>query len=114
MKRNILISLILFSCCGLMAQKYSPMRAYNLYFEQNYTAAKECIDWCIQDEKYNTKANTWLYKANIYYRLASEEYSKKQQDTTFHITVPTAPQESFAAFQKAVELNKDIEASDML
>ena len=114
MKRNFLLSLILFSCCGLMAQKYSPMRAYNLYFEQNYTAAKECIDLCIQDEKYNTKANTWLYKANIYYRLASEEYSKKQQDTTFHITVPTAPQESFAAFQKAVELNKDIEASDML
>lgn len=103
----------MFLCLTSMAQKYSPMKAYNFYYDKDYVAAKECIDLCINDEKYNTKANTWLYKANIYYRLAGEEYSKKQQDTSYHIMFPTAPEEAFIAFQKAKEINKNIEASEM-
>lgn len=113
MKRNLLLCILMLTCCGLNAQKYSPMRAYNLFFEKDYVAAKECIDLCIGDEKYNLKANTWLYKANIYYRLASEEYSKKQQDTSYHIQFPTAPQGAYEAFKKAAEINKNIEASEM-
>ena len=57
---------------SLSAQKMSPMRAYSLFYEQNYVKAKECIDACVQDEKYGAKANTWLYKANIDYRLAGQ------------------------------------------
>ena len=96
------------------AQKVSPTRAYNLYYDKDFVKAKECIDACVTDEKFATKASTWLYKANIEYQIASMEYSAKQQDEKAVIAHPTAPQESYIAFKKAHELNKNIEATDMM
>lgn len=115
MRKILTFSLIIIGfALTLCAQKYTPMRAYNLYYEQNFVAAKECIDQCITDEKYKTKANTWLYKANIDYRVASDEYSHKQQDSSYTILHPNTPQEAFDAFKMAMSLNKNIEASEMM
>ena len=96
------------------AQKVSPTRAYNLYYDKDFVKAKECIDACVTDEKFGTKASTWLYKANIEYQIASTEYSAKQQNESYVINHPTAPQEAYKAFKKAHELNKNIEATDMM
>lgn len=115
MRKILTFPLIIFGCMlTLYAQKYTPMRAYNLYYEQNFVAAKECIDQCVLDEKYKAKANTWLYKANIDYRVASDEYSHKQQDSSYTILHPNTPQEAFDAFKMALTLNKNIEASEMM
>lgn len=113
MKRIILSIILITSFLLGFAQKNTPMRAYNLYYDQDYAKAKECIDECIKDEKFSTKANTWLYKANIEYRLASEDYSARQKDANYKYQFPTAAKESYLAFKKAVELNKNVEASEM-
>ena len=108
MKRTALILIFTLFTISLMAQKNTPMRAYNLYYEKDFAKAKECIDECIKDEKYATKANTWLYKANIEYNLALEEYNKRVKDASYQYAYPTAARESYKAFQKAQELNKNI------
>lgn len=113
MKRTALILLFSIFTLSVMAQKNTPMRAYNLYYEKDFVKAKECIDECIKDEKYAGKANTWLYKANIEYNLALNEYNQRVKDANYKYEYPTAARESYMAFQKAQELNKNVEATDM-
>lgn len=112
--KRFLLSIALLTCFLLgFAQKNTPVRAYNLYYEQENAKAKECIDECIKDEKFAAKASTWLYKANIEYRLATEEYSARQKNPQYKYQFPTAAKESFLAFKKAAELNKNVEATEM-
>lgn len=113
MKRLLSITILLCTICTLAAQKNSPMRAYNLYYEKDFAKAKECIDQCLLDEKFSAKANTWLYKANIELSLAREEYSKKQENSNYEIRYPESPMNAYIAFKKAAEINKNIEASEM-
>ena len=114
MKKIFSIAIITFCIAMSFAQKVSPTRAYNLYYDKDFVKAKECIDACVTDEKFGTKATTWLYKANIEYQIASMEYSAKQQDENAVIAHPTAPQDAYKAFKKAQELNKNVEATDMM
>jgi len=114
MKKILPIVVLLFCVTATFGQKVSPTRAYNLYYEKDFVKAKECIDACTQDEKYSTKASTWLYKANIEYQIATAEISAKQQDSSVIIAHPTAPEDAYMAFKKAEELNKNVEATDML
>ncbi|MBO4645948.1 MAG: hypothetical protein J5642_05485 [Bacteroidales bacterium] len=113
MKRHIIFILLAICTLHIFAQKVSPNRAYNLFYEKEYAKAKECIDQCLTDEKFSTKASTWLYKANIEYQLAYADYSARQQDKNYQSLFPQAPQESYDAFKRAQELNKNIEATDM-
>ena len=69
---------------------------------------------CIKDEKLSLKATTWLYKANIDYYLASNEYSERQKDDNNNIRFPQTPVEAYDAFKKAKELNKNVVATGML
>lgn len=114
MKRFPLFIILIACVLCASAQKYSLNRAYNLFYEKDYLKAKECIDACVQDEKLSTKAATWLYKANIYYNLATSEYTKRQEDASYQIQLPNSPVETYLAFKKAAELNKNVEASEML
>ena len=114
MKKIFTIAIITLCVVMSFAQKNSPTRAYNLYYDKDFVKAKECIDACITDEKFGTKASTWLYKANIEYQIASSEYSAKQKDESIVIAHPDAPQEAYKAFKKAQELNKNVEATDMM
>jgi len=114
MKRVFLLILAVVGVTCAMAQKPSLNKAYNHYYDKNFVKAKEAIDMCIQDEKLSTKAQTWLYKGNIYYFLSNEEYGAKQKDTTYQIIYPEAPVEAFDAFTKAKEINANAEAMDML
>ena len=114
MKKFFTLAIVTFCMTISFAQKATPIRAYNLYYDKDFVKAKECIDACITDEKFGTKASTWLYKANIEYQIASSEYSAKQKDESFMIKHPNAPQESYKAFKKAQELNKNVEATDMM
>ena len=74
----------------------------------------EAIDLCIQDEKMALKAQTWLYKGNIYFYLAYQEYGEKQKNSQYTIQYPNAPVEAYIAFEKAEEINKTVEAFEML
>lgn len=113
MKRILLLFPILISTLGLMAQKASLTKAYNYYYDKNYVKAKEAIDLCAQDEKLSQKVQTWLYKGNIYYFLANQEYSAKQKDEQYQILYPDAPVEAYDAFTKSMEINRNAEAMDM-
>jgi tetratricopeptide (TPR) repeat protein len=96
------------------AQKPSLNKAYNFYYEKNWEQAKEMIDQCMQDPKLQEKAQTWLYKGNIYFYLANDEYAKKQQQSNYQIKYPNASSEAYIAFHKALSINKNIESIDML
>lgn len=115
MKRFFLIFPFFFFFCliSLNAQKPSLSRAYNLYYEKEFFKAKEVIDLCVIDEKLKSRATSWIYKANIYYFLASQEYGERQQNDAYQIRFPETPVEAFDAFVKAKELNKNVSATDM-
>ena len=114
MKRLFILILTVFMAGFATAQKPSLNKAYNHYYDKNFVKAKEAIDLCVQDEKLATKAQTWLYKGNIYYFLANDEYGAKQKDSTYQIVYPDAPVDAFDAFAKAKEINANAEAMDML
>ena len=50
MKKLFSIAIITFCIAISFAQKVSPSRAYNLYYDKDFVKAKECIDACINDE----------------------------------------------------------------
>lgn len=89
-------------------------KAYNFYYDKDFVKAKEAIDLCTQDEKLSLKAQTWLYKGNIYFYLAYQEYGEKQKNSNYIIQYPDAPVEAYTAFEKAEEINKAVEAFEML
>lgn len=112
--KTFLTLLLLCSVLLLNAQKASLTNAYNHFYEKEYVKAKEAIDLCVQNEKLSAKAQTWLYKGNIYFYLANQEYMAKQNDNNAVIKFPDAPIEAYDAFVKAKELNKNIEGFEML
>ena len=104
--------LLLFST--VFAQKPSLTKAYNYYYEKDFANAKEAIDLCTQDAKLSTKASTWLYKGNIYFYIANEEFEKRKTDENYIFSYPDAASEAYKAFLKAKEINTNIEGSGML
>jgi len=114
--KKIIFSLFicLFFCFSIFAQKANPNKAYNHFFDKEFVKAKEVIDWCILDEKLAQKSQTWLYKANIYYNLAKQEYETKRENSDYKTPFPDAAEQAFDAFVKAKEMNKNVEAFEML
>ena len=115
MNAKTFLTLLFLSVALLLnAQKASLNNAYNHFYEKNFEKAKEAIDLCVQNEKLSVKAQTWLYKGNIYFYLANQEYMAKQNDNNAVIKYPDAPVEAYDAFVKARELNKNVEGFEML
>lgn len=113
MKKQILLfSFVVLTLMG-WAQKPSLNKAYNAFSNGEYLEAKGLIDQCLEDPKLNTKANTYLYKGNIYLYLANQEYEKKRENNSYIIQFPDAPLQSFNAFTKAKELDKNVEGYNM-
>lgn len=112
------IVLFLFVCFvfsfSLFAQKASLTKAYNMFFDKDFVKAKEAIDLCTQDEKLSQKAQTWLYKANIYFSLSNQEYDAKRENEHYKPLYPDAAEEAFDAFIKAKAMNKNVEGYEML
>ena len=113
MKKIFTFSLLILFIMGASGQKPSLTKAYNLYYDKDFVKAKEAIDLCTQDEKLSPKAQTWLYKGNIYFYLANQEYGEKQKNSNYIIQFPDAPIEAYNAFAKAEEINKAVEAYEM-
>lgn len=95
------------------AQKPSLNKAYNAFSNGEYLEAKGLIDQCLEDPKLNAKANTHLYKGNIYLYLANQEYEKKKENNSYTIQFPDAPIQAYDAFKKAKELDKNVEGYNM-
>lgn len=114
MKRLLWIALFLGILSGVSAQKPSLAKAYNAFFERDFVKAKEMIDLCTADPKLQTRAQTWLYKGNIYFYLANDDYGKKQENSSYQLLYPSSPEESYDAFDKALELNKNAESYEMM
>jgi len=115
MKKIIFPLLIcIFFSVSTFAQKASPTKAYNHFFDKEFVKAKEAIDMCMLDEKLAQKAQTWLYKANIYFQISNQEYDAKRENTAYVAQFPDAAEQSYDAFVKAKEMNKNVEAFEML
>ena len=114
MKKYILLTVNILILTALFAQKPSLTKAYNFFYDKDYDKAKVQIDLCTADEKLSTKAQTWLYKGNIEFLLANQEYTEKQKNESYQIRYPSAPEEAFDAFEKAISINPKVEALDMM
>lgn len=114
MKKTLTLIVLTLAILTAFGQKASLNKAYNAYYEKDFFKAKEAIDLCITDEKLSEKPSTWLYKGNIYFYLASNEYNNRQQDQLYQVQFPDAAIEAYDAFQKALTLNKNVEAYEML
>ncbi|MCL2289389.1 MAG: hypothetical protein FWC34_01600 [Bacteroidetes bacterium] len=114
--KKIILSFLICLTFGfsLSAQKATNQRAYNLFSDKDFVKAKEVIDLCILDEKLAQRAQTWLYKANIYFYLANQEYESKREDAAYYALFPDAAEQSFDAFVRAKQLSKNVEAYNML
>ncbi len=113
MKKITLCFIALICLTAVSAQKPSLNKAYNFYYDKDYVKANEAIDLCLQDPKLSERAQTWLYKGNICYFLANEEYSAKQKNESYVILYPDAPVQAYDAFLKSKEINANAEAMDM-
>ena len=114
MKKTTFV-IIFWSLSALVfAQKPSLNKAWQLFYDKNYSKAKETIDLCVEDEKLKDKASTYLYQGNINLYLSQDEMQKKQKDPNYQSPYPDAPNEAFAAFKKAIALNPKVAATDML
>lgn len=100
--------------CVAYTQKPSLNKAYNAFSNDDFVEAKVLIDQCINDPKLSTKAITYLYKGNIYLYLSNKEYDMKKKDEAYVIQYSDAPDQAYDAFIKAKELDKNIEAFNML
>lgn len=98
----------------MYAQKPSITKAYNFFYDKDFVKAKAAIDLCTADEKMATKAQTWLYKANICFYLANKEYEAKRENPQAISEFPLVSEEAFDSFLHAKELNKNVEAFEML
>lgn len=114
MKKILLLIANILVVVSLSAQKPSLTKAYNYFYDKDYDKAKEQIDLCAADEKLSAKAQTWLYKGNIEFLLANREYNEKQKNESYQIRYPNAPVDAFDAFQKALSINPNVEALDMM
>ena len=114
MKRIAFFIILALSILNLSAQKASLNKAYNAYYEKNFVKAKEAIDLCTIDPKLSVKAQTWLYKGNIYFYLANQEYGEKQQNMEYKVIYPNSPVDAFDAFTKTLEIDKKAESYEML
>lgn len=113
MKKLFFITLITLISLSGFAQKPSLNKAYNAFSNGDYLDAKQLIDQCLEDPKLATKANTYLYKGNIYLYLANQEYEKKRENNSYQIQFPDAPLQAFLAFKKAKEIDKNVEGYNM-
>ena len=113
MKKQILLIVFIALNVFVWAQKPSLNKAYNAFSNGEYIEAKGLIDQCLEDPKLNTKANTYLYKGNIYLYLANQEYEKKRENGSYVIQYPDAPLQAYNAFVKAKELDKNVEGYNM-
>lgn len=113
MKRFIFSGLFLLIVLVSFAQSPSLTKAYNFFYDKEFVQAKNMIDLCATDAKLSQKANTWLYKGNIYFYLANEEYEKRRESETYIVQYPDASLEAYNAFIKVKEMNKNTEAYGM-
>lgn len=114
MKKHLLLIANILVVVSLFAQKPSLTKAYNYFYDKDYDKAKVQIDLCTADEKLSAKVQTWLYKGNIEFFLANQEYSEKQKNESYQIKYPDAPVEAYDAFEKANSINPKAEAMDMM
>ena len=114
MKRFAIFIVLALSVLNMSAQKVSLNKAYNAYYEKDFVKAKEAIDLCTADPKLSVRAQTWLYKGNINFYLANQEYGEKQQNMEYQVVYPNSPVDAYDAFVKALEIDKKAESYEML
>lgn len=114
MKRSFSFTVLMLIISLAFSQKPSLNKAYNAFSNNDFVEAKTLIDQCVNDPKLSTKAITYLYKGNIYLYLSNKEYDMKKKDDSYVIQYSDAPDQAYDAFVKAKELDKNIEAFNML
>ncbi len=103
MKRTFFtLVLSLFSISMLVAQNRNVQSAYNYYNNGQYAKAKEAIDQAAQDPKTKDNAKTHFYKGNIYLAIYLSD------DEDLKTNTPNALEVAYNAYQRAIELDKDI------
>lgn len=101
MKKLLFIAGMVLLTLPLFSQPDKVVSAYNYLKDGRLDKAKEMIDLAIVHPKTMNEPKTWLYKGNVYLAIAlteNENYRKLHPDPLT---------ESYNAYQKCIEINKD-------
>lgn len=101
MKKLCVITVVFFLTITVFSQNNKVVNAYNYLRSGQLDKAKENIDAAVVHPQTASQAKTWLYKGNVYLAIAITEEEKYKN---LH---PTPLTESYEAYQKSIEIDKD-------
>jgi tetratricopeptide (TPR) repeat protein len=101
MKKSVVTAALLLITIAVFCQPNRVVNAYNYLKSGQLDKAKENIDLAIEHPKTQGEPKTWLYRGNVYLAIALTEEEKFQN---LH---PEPLIESYNAYQKSIEIDKD-------
>jgi len=101
MKKLFLSTVVILIAVTAFAQNNKVVNAYNYLKNGQLDKAKENIDAAIIHPQTSGQPKTWLYKGNVYLAIALTEEEK------FKSLDPDPLKQSYDAYQKSIELDKD-------
>ena len=110
--KRILLTLVFLaiSITVINAQNRNVQAAFNYYNNYQLEKAKTAIDAACIHEQTIAKAKTWFYKGNVYLKIYLTEEEEYQE---LKASIPDALQESYDAYQKAIEYDSEIVSGTM-
>ena len=105
-----------FTGCLLLAtifvygQKKEMNNAFNFYLNGYLDRAKDAIDKAILNDETAKDAKTWMYRGNIYLRLAD---AKEKKDREYQNLCKNCAEVAYDAYMKAFELDPKITVGNM-
>ena len=101
MKKALLVLVLQFATVGAFAQAAAAFASLQ---SGKVDVAKQQIDKAIANEKQAGKANTWVYRGDIYAKIAEEDIAKSQVPN-YQPVDTNAVQVAYDAYKKAMELD---------
>ncbi|MDR1879151.1 MAG: tetratricopeptide repeat protein [Bacteroidales bacterium] len=110
--RNIITTVILLSISLFSYGQIKELNnAYNNYSNGYLDRAKAAIDKAILNDITKNEAKTWMYRGNIYLRLADANDNPKSQDKEYKNLCSNCAEIAFEAYLKAFELDPNVEVA---
>ena len=105
MRKLSLTMCLLLAAIFVYGQKKEVNNAYNYYVNGYLDRAKEAIDRAILNDETAKEAKTWMYRGNIYLRLAD---ARDKQDKDYKNLCTNCAEIAYDSYKKAFDLDPEI------
>ena len=111
MRKLSITACLLLAVIFVHAQKKELNNAYNSYLNGYHDRAKTAIDKAILNDDTKNDAKAWLYRGNIYLRIANSKENPKEKE--YHNLCDNCAEIAYEAYLKALELDPAITVTNM-